>query len=406
VLIAIHHLTWVWAGYSLAIESGAKQESAYDNDVLHVFLEELGFPRLYMIIPYSLQETQKTADKEMKRARVVCRHSSKQFLPMNILIAEDNAVTCRLLTRALESWGHTVFAAGDGTQAWNIYQQQSISLVLSDWMMPGIDGLELCRRIRASNLHSSNPSYIILLTAQDSVESLAAGFAAGADDYIAKPFDNAELQARVHAGMRIIALQKELIDAREQVEHMALTDSLTNIFNRRALVDALRRDEDRMRRDNRSIGIVLADVDRFKQVNDTWGHESGDRILELVAKCMQASVRTGDYVGRWGGEEFLLVLPGADIIQSAEVAERCRTLIEAQTIGLENGASLSVTSSFGVAATEGVNRCDIMDLVQQADKAMYWAKDAGRNRVKIHVGSAGPGSSSGSSGSVDGDQAA
>jgi len=396
----------VWAGYSLAIESGAKQESAYDNDVLHVFLEELGFPRLYMIIPYSLQETQKTADKEMKRARVVCRHSSKQFLPMNILIAEDNAVTCRLLTRALESWGHTVFAAGDGTQAWNIYQQQSISLVLSDWMMPGIDGLELCRRIRASNLHSSNPSYIILLTAQDSVESLAAGFAAGADDYIAKPFDNAELQARVHAGMRIIALQKELIDAREQVEHMALTDSLTNIFNRRALVDALRRDEDRMRRDNRSIGIVLADVDRFKQVNDTWGHESGDRILELVAKCMQASVRTGDYVGRWGGEEFLLVLPGADIIQSAEVAERCRTLIEAQTIGLENGASLSVTSSFGVAATEGVNRCDIMDLVQQADKAMYWAKDAGRNRVKIHVGSAGPGSSSGSSGSVDGDQAA
>ncbi|PCH79702.1 MAG: diguanylate cyclase response regulator [Planctomycetota bacterium] len=309
---------------------------------------------------------------------------------MNILIAEDDAVTCRLLTRALESWGHTVFAAADGSRAWDLYHEESINLIVSDWVMPGIDGPELCRRIRASNIHSSNPAYIILLTGKDSVESLAAGFAAGADDYIAKPFDNAELQARVHAGMRIIALQKELIDAREQVERLALTDSMTGLLNRRALVDALRRDEDRMRRQNRPIGIVLADLDRFKKVNDTWGHESGDRVLEMVAKCMQASVRTGDYAGRWGGEEFLLVLPGADIIQSAEVAERCRTLIESQAISLDNRNALGVTCSFGVASTEGVGRCDIMDLVQQADKAMYWAKDAGRNRVKIHLGTAGP----------------
>ncbi|MDP6850178.1 MAG: diguanylate cyclase [Planctomycetota bacterium] len=309
---------------------------------------------------------------------------------MNILIAEDDSVTCRMLQRTLESWGHNVFSAEDGDTAWALYQQELPNLVITDWVMPGIDGLELCRRIRAANLHSANPVYFILLTARNSVQSLAAGFAAGADDYIAKPFDNAELRARVHAGMRIIALQQELISAREEMERLSLTDTLTGLLNRRALTEALRRDEDRMRRENRPIGVVLTDVDNFKNFNDRYGHETGDHVLELVSNCMKASVRTGDYVGRWGGEEFLLVLPGADIIQSAEVAERCRVMLESQRITTPSGEVLQITSSFGAASTEGANRTDVMALVQQADKAMYWAKDAGRNRVKIYVSSADP----------------
>ncbi len=309
---------------------------------------------------------------------------------MNILISENDSVTCRMLRRTLESWGHTVFSAEDGDTAWAIYQQELPNLVITDWVMPGFDGPELCRRIRAANLHSANPVYVILLTARNSVQSLAAGFAAGADDYITKPFDNAELRARVHAGMRIIALQQELISAREEMERLSLTDSLTGLLNRRALVEALRRDEDRMRRENRAIGVVLTDVDNFKNFNDRYGHETGDRVLELVANCMKASVRTGDYVGRWGGEEFLLVLPGADIIQSAEVAELCRVMLESQRITTPNGEVLQMTSSFGAASTEGTNRVDVMSLVQQADKAMYWAKEAGRNRVKIYVSSADP----------------
>ena len=307
---------------------------------------------------------------------------------MNILIAEDDTISARLLEQTLQSWGHQTLVAEDGDTAWEIYQKEKPGLILSDWVMPGLDGLELCRRIRASNFPGTDPVYFILLTARNSVESLAAGFAAGADDYIAKPFAPEELRARVQAGLRILSLQHELVGARKKLEKLALTDSLTGMLNRRALLDSLRRDEDRMRRAQRPVGVVLADVDHFKEVNDRWGHETGDRILQLVAQCLQASVRTGDYVGRWGGEEFLLVLPDADIIQSAEIAERCRSMLETQRVRTADGDIVRVSASFGAAATEGVQRTDIMDLVQQADKAMYWAKEAGRNKVKIWVSGA------------------
>ncbi|MBC8328872.1 MAG: diguanylate cyclase [Planctomycetes bacterium] len=302
---------------------------------------------------------------------------------MEILIAEDDAVTRRMLQKTLENWGHRVIAAKDGGEALEAFSRGGIQLILTDWMMPVMDGPELVRQIRKTKLTSSIHAYIILLTSRNSVQDLQVGFDAGGDDFIAKPWNDIELKARVQSGVRLVELQNEL-------ERMAHTDALTSLINRRALVDSLRRDEDRMRRENRPIGVVMTDVDHFKSFNDRYGHDIGDQVLRLVGQCLAASVRGGDYVGRWGGEEFLLVLPGADIIQSAEVAERCRTLLESQRLRTRDGRVLHVTASFGAAATEGATRDDIMTLVQQADKAMYWAKDSGRNRVKIYVSSADP----------------
>ncbi|MCH2113012.1 MAG: diguanylate cyclase [Planctomycetes bacterium] len=308
---------------------------------------------------------------------------------MNILLAEDDPTTRTLLEKSLVGWGHTVFCARNGAEAWEIFRTKPIQIVLTDWMMPKVDGLELCRRIRNSKLYSMDPVYVILLTARDSVESLSAGIAAGADNYIAKPCDQEELRARVNAGVRILELQQELVAARRELERLALTDPLTGLLNRRALMDTLTREEDRMRRENRPLGLILADVDHFKLVNDSHGHLAGDKVLEVASQCLQGTIRTGDSVGRWGGEEFLLVLPGADIIQTAEIAERCRALLESQRTTTEHGHVLQITASFGAASTEAPHRIAHHELVQCADQAMYWAKEAGRNRVKIHVGPQG-----------------
>jgi two-component system cell cycle response regulator len=302
---------------------------------------------------------------------------------MKILIAEDDSATRLMLKKTLESLGHEVTAVADGEQALEVYARGGIHLVLTDWMMPGMDGPELVRRIRSTQLFTSIQAYIILLTSRDSMADLDAGFEGGANDFIAKPWNPVELKARVRSGVRIVELQTEL-------ERLVHTDSLTSLINRRALMESLRRDEDRMRRENRPLGLVMVDVDHFKPFNDRFGHDTGDQVLRLVGQCLAASVRGGDYVGRWGGEEFLLVLPGADILQCAEVAERCRKLLESQRLRTRDGRILHVTASFGAAATEGAGREDVMTLVQQADKAMYWAKEGGRNRVKIYVSSADP----------------
>lgn len=309
---------------------------------------------------------------------------------MNILIAEDDAVSRRLLQRTLENWGHSVIVAKDGEEAWRLYQEQRARLVITDWLMPNLDGPGLCQRITAGSSESHDPAYVIMLTSRDSTDDLAAGMFAGANDFIAKPFHQEELRARLRSGERILALQEQLLLAHEQMRQLAMTDPLTQLYNRRAMLDFLRRDEDRMRRERRPLGVVMLDLDHFKAVNDRYGHGIGDEVLKSVAEHLNSCVRGGDYVGRWGGEEFLLALPGADPIQCAEVAERCRSLIAAQRHRLESGEVLNMTASFGSASTEGIERDDVATLIQNADKALYWAKEAGRNRVKIYVPSADP----------------
>lgn len=309
---------------------------------------------------------------------------------MNILIAEDDAASRRLLQKTLENWGHTVHPTANGEEAWKLYQQNRARLVITDWGMPELDGPSLCRRIAETQKGSHDPAYVIMLTSRDSTQDLAEGLGAGANDFIAKPFHREELLARLRNGERILALQEQLIAAREQMRRLAMTDPLTQMLNRRALLDTLRRDEDRMRRERRPLGVVMVDIDHFKSVNDRYGHTAGDVVLQLVGRSLEACVRGGDYVGRWGGEEFLVVLPGADPIQCAEVAERCRSSIAAQKAQLEGGAAAQVTASFGSASTEGSDRSELMTLIEHADKALYWAKESGRNRVKIYVPSADP----------------
>ncbi|KAA3608294.1 MAG: diguanylate cyclase [Planctomycetota bacterium] len=303
---------------------------------------------------------------------------------MEILIAEDDRISRHTLKRILEKWGHRVTAAENGQQAWDFFLTHRPPMVITDWEMPEISGLDLCSRIK-DEVGNSGDTYLILLTANDKPKHLAEGLFAGADDYVKKPFNQQELQARIRSGERIIQMAAALRKAKEEMERQALTDSLTSLPNRRAMLETLRSEESRMLRERRPVGVVMVDVDNFKNINDTFGHQTGDKVLKLVADCLAGTIRGGDHVGRWGGEEFLTILPGADLIQCAEIAERCRAFLANQRVRSEDGQVFHVTASFGAAATQGAGRLDIMTLVQHADKAMYWSKAAGRNRVKIFV---------------------
>jgi len=307
---------------------------------------------------------------------------------MKILIADDESVPRRVLEKQLTNWGHEVMVAKDGREALQLFQQHDHKMIITDWMMPFLDGPQLCMEIRKLETDSDSPSFIILLTGKTSSEDLARGLASGANDFISKPFQQLELEARMRNGERILSLQAQLSRQKEEALQLARTDSLTQLMNRRAMLDIMRLDEDRMRRERRPLGVVMIDLDHFKAVNDNHGHAIGDMVLKAASECFSQTIRGGDYVGRWGGEEFLIALPGADIIQCAEVAERCRNRLAALRFSLDDGTILSVSASFGTASAEGASRAELLDLVNQADKALYWAKDAGRNRVKIYVASA------------------
>ncbi len=309
---------------------------------------------------------------------------------MKILIADDDKIGRLVLAKQLETWGHQVLQAVDGMEAFAIFQQEVPPLVITDWMMPKLDGPGLCSKIREEESDSDNLCFIILLTSKESSEDLAQGIQAGANDFITKPFEPLELQARLRNGEWILNLQAELKRKKEEAVQLSRTDALTQLMNRRAMLDTMRLDEDRMRRERRPLGLVMIDLDHFKAVNDNYGHNMGDTVLKGAAECFSSAIRGGDYVGRWGGEEFLIALPGADIIQCAEVAERCRNQLAAMRFTTEDGETIQVTASFGTASAEGADRVELLDLVEQADRALYWAKDSGRNRVKIYVASADP----------------
>jgi len=310
---------------------------------------------------------------------------------MRILIADDDPVIRRLIQRVLRDEGYPMLIAKEGNEAWRIYQEERPDLVITDWEMPGMNGIELCKKIRKANEESPLQPFILMLTSRSSTEDLAVGFfEALSNEFIGKPFQRVELLARFRAGAKNMALQLELEEQRRINENLAMTDSLTGLVNRRALMQTLRVDEDRCRRGRQPLGIVMTDIDKFKTINDEFGHNTGDQVLKIVSDCLRACVRFGDHVGRWGGEEFLMVLPNTDIIQAAEIAERCRALLAAQEIRSEDGRLVKISSSFGVASADGIDRPDVMELVNEADKALYWAKEAGRNRVKIYVASADP----------------
>jgi diguanylate cyclase (GGDEF)-like protein len=300
---------------------------------------------------------------------------------MKILIADDDPVSSRLLDRLLVKWGYEVIAAHDGSEAWEVMQAENAPRVaLLDWIMPGIDGLEICRRVRA---RSSQPYvYIMLLTANDKVGNLVEGLESGADDYLTKPFHPQELRARLRVGLRMLDLESRLVEARESLRFKASHDSLTTIWNRGAIIEMLERELSRARRDGSSVGILLADIDHFKKVNDTRGHLVGDEVLRAVTGRLKGEVRSYDSVGRYGGEEFLILLPGCDSPKLTAKAERLVKVVERSSIGTSTG-TVAVTISIGGVASGDCPHADVNKLLLAADTALYRAKVSGRNRSEM-----------------------
>ena len=296
---------------------------------------------------------------------------------LKILIAEDDAVSRRVLEGFARKRGYEILSASNGQDALQqLFKDGAPRLAVLDWMMPGMEGTEVCRKLREQS--ADRPYvYVLLLTARTEREDLLRGLQSGADDYIRKPFDPAELEARLRTGQRILDLQDSLIAAREELRFRATHDGLTGLSNSSAILEALNREHARQQREGRSFGIILLDIDHFKAINDTHGHLAGDTVLREVAAAIKDSVRPYDSVGRYGGEEFLVIVPVADLTTTLAVAERIRNAIESRT-----RTAIPVTASFGVAAS-GFPTLVPGALLRIADEALYRAKAKGRNRCEL-----------------------
>ena len=278
--------------------------------------------------------------------------------------------------------GYEVEVAEDGLQALERLRQQMFPILLTDWEMPAMDGISLCRAVRAAQFDGY--VYIILLTARDGKANIIEGLEAGADDYLTKPVNDQELVARLQTAQRILRLEQSLRAANQRNLLMSITDALTGTYNRHHLMDQLPKELERTRRYARPLSAVLCDIDNFKTINDSRGHQFGDDVIVQVAALLQRSIRSEvDWVVRYGGEEFLVVLPEADFGAALAFAERIRN--ELESCGVEaRGESVRVTASFGVSSYSGTsdqNKRSTDALIAAADQCMYRSKQAGRNRV-------------------------
>jgi two-component system, cell cycle response regulator len=300
---------------------------------------------------------------------------------MKVLVADDDVISQRLLESSLRRWGYEVVIARDGFEAFAaLLHPEAPKLAVLDWQMPGMDGAEICRQIRQRE--SEAYTYIILLTGKHTQDDIIAGLDAGADDYVIKPFNPEELKVRLRTGKRILYLQDQLIAAREALREQATHDSLTGLFNRGATLEILVNELTRQQRHGGSIGVALIDLDRFKRINDEHGHLVGDKVLCAAAKAMLNSTRPYDCIGRFGGEEFLLILPGCDKVNAISHAERMRIAINQATVSGAKGP-IVISASLGVTIAPPEVTLEVSHLIRAADTALYRAKDNGRNRVEF-----------------------
>jgi len=300
---------------------------------------------------------------------------------MRILVAEDDPSLRRLLEEILARWGYEVVSVASGGEAWQVLQSEDAPrLAVLDWMMPGMDGVEICRRVRKE---LPEPYiYLLLLTAHHREDGLVTAMEAGADDFIVKPFKQDELKVRLRAGSRIIELQNELLTAREFLQDKASHDSLTGLWNREEILGILTHELARAEREGHSVSAIMADLDNFKQVNDTYGHMAGDMVLFTIAGKMHSQMRTYDSIGRYGGEEFLIILPECGKKCAMTFADRLRSHVAGNDVDTPEGL-ISVTISLGIAVAGNGRNLNADSLIRAADKALYEAKAKGRNRVEI-----------------------
>lgn len=299
-----------------------------------------------------------------------------------ILLAEDDPVTRMLMTRFLKKAGYEVDAVADGTEALEHMTRHYYPLLVTDWEMPEMDGIELCKAVR--NLQLDGYVYALLLTARNAKEHIIAGLEAGADDYLVKPVHEPELIARLNTGRRLLALEHSLRAANERNRILSITDPLTGAFNRRYMMQQLPRELERCRRYGNPLSVVMCDIDHFKQVNDLKGHSAGDDVLQQFVARMQRSIRANsDWVARLGGEEFLIVLPETGHQGAMFVAEKIRAIMTATPFVTREG-DVAATSSFGVASTES-HGPDLTlkseTLIRAADQCLYKSKQSGRDRA-------------------------
>jgi len=295
-----------------------------------------------------------------------------------ILIVEDSATQLLRVQHALRNGGHTSIGAADGDEGWQKFLEEKPDLVLLDIVLPKKDGLTLCREIKQFTGTTFTP--VILLTNQDDTASKVKGFEMGADDYLTKPFDVHELLARVKSMLRIKELQVQLQRLVNHLELISTVDELTQLANRRSFNETIRLEFERSRRFRGNLSLIMIDIDRFKRVNDTYGHPFGDVVLRDVAFVVKSSVRRVDFVARYGGEEFAVLCPETSLENGALLAEKLRKNVEAHRTDADDG-SVSVTISLGVSDCLAARPLSPDELIRQADDALYEAKKAGRNRV-------------------------
>jgi diguanylate cyclase (GGDEF)-like protein len=299
-----------------------------------------------------------------------------------ILLAEDDPVTRMLMTRFLKKAGYEVDAVENGTAALDKMTQRYYPMLVTDWEMPEMDGIELCKAVR--NMQLDGYVYALLLTARDSKEHIITGLEAGADDYLVKPVHEPELIARLNAGRRILNLEHSLRVANQRNRILSITDALTGTYNRRYLMEQLPRELERCRRYAYPLSVLMCDLDHFKQINDVHGHAAGDEVLQRFVARAQRSIRTNsDWVARYGGEEFLVVLPETPFEGALAVAEKIRAVVAATPFTTRVGDA-RVTASFGVVST-GPNGPDISlkidDMIKTADECLYRSKTLGRDHA-------------------------
>nr|WP_319493207.1 diguanylate cyclase [uncultured Desulfobacter sp.] len=295
---------------------------------------------------------------------------------MKILIAEDDPIFRAILENNLKKWGYQVVSTSDGGQAWDIISKPGCpNIVISDWMMPEIDGPQLCRKVRAHE--APRYVYFIILTAKGEQQDILRGLEAGVDDYLTKPIDYSELKYRIRIGERIIALEEKVLE-------LARKDSLTGTLNRRSFNEKLDEALERAARNSPPLSLIMTDIDHFKQVNDRYGHMVGDQVLKQFVSQMKQVIRPYDFIGRCGGEEFILCLPDCSINQGRDIAERMRSKIETTPIHISTGGSpIHITASFGISSFSSADEKNAELLIKKADDALYEAKRDCRNCVRM-----------------------